>query len=135
MLTMTRSDERAQEKLNLTPFPGKYALMKSTIAAQMVPAAVQMAVTNSPKIWVAAIIVLLGIVLITAGFRFLWSEILVFRYAFIANVVIQLVALALSLLLAPAKWPAGTGLGLAFLLCCVCLIHELNVAHEYNIPD
>ena len=109
--------------------------MKSTTAAQMIPAAVQMAVTNSPWIWVAATVVLLGIVLISAGFRFLWSEILVFRYAFIANVAIQLVALALSLLLPQTKWPAGSGLGLAFLLCVVCLIHELNVAHEYNIPD
>lgn len=132
---MTTSDERPQEKWNLTPFEGKYALMKSTIAAQMVPAAVQMAATNSPRVWVAVAVVLLGIVLISTGFRFLWSQILVFRYAFIANVAIQLVALALSLLMPQAKWPAGTGLGLAFLLCCACLIHELNTAHEHNIPD
>jgi hypothetical protein len=112
-----------------------YALMKSTIAAHLAPAALQMAATNSPSVWVAAAVVLAGIVLISAGFRFLWSEIPVFRYAIVVNVAIQLVAFALSLLMPQTKWPAGAGLVLAFLLCVVCLIHELNIAHEHNIPD
>lgn len=93
---LTPSDERVQDKRNFTPFEGKYALMKSTTAAHMAPAALQLAATNSP---------------------------------------IQLVAFALSLLMPQSKWPAGTGLVLAFLLCVVCLIHELNTAHEHNIPD
>jgi hypothetical protein len=130
-----RSDDRAQERWNLTPFESRYGLMKMTIAAQLAPAAIQMAATNSTRVWVAAAIVLLGVVLISAGFRFLWSEIPVFRYAFVANVAIQTVALVLSLLLPQTKWPTGTGLLLAFLLCVVCLIHELNIAHQYNIPD
>jgi hypothetical protein len=122
--------------VNITPFETKYSLMKSTQAAHLAPVAIQVAALHHRTIWLVLAAVVLCVALpLSAGFRFLWSNVPFFRHSITWTAAIQLIAFALSVLMS-ANWPMVTGVVAALTLTVLCLIYGLNVvAKQYNIPE
>lgn len=131
----TRGSDQTERNLNTTPFETRFSLIKFTMAAYMAPVAVQVTALHNETIWVLAAVGLCILVLVSARFRFMWSNVPLFRHTIAWTAAVQAIALTLSRLMS-VNWPMIAGLVVAFTLAVLCVIHGMNVvARHYSIPE
>jgi hypothetical protein len=105
------------------------------MAAHMVPAAFLGCIAlRQAVLWIVLAAILCVVVLVSAGFRFLYTNVMRFRRSFLTSLVLQVLAFACALLLS-ANWPVGVGFILVIGFGMIALGLEDQIAREHNIPN